>query len=470
MKRLLWAILLGILMAFPSAARADMAPPAHPPGSSLEPGAETTQVRMLAETVLIEVQASAPQGSLGQAHVTADFTLRNLGTESETMAARFPIGASDGFFAVNQLSDLQVRLNGKAASTRPITGEDPYGSSELVPWVEFDVTFPPAQDVQAQVKYTLEATGEYPFVWFKYILASGAGWRDSIGSADLIVRLPYEANDQNVLTDPDQTYYSTSPGGSFAGDAITWHHDDLEPVFEDNFEVELVMPSAWEMILTERRNVEKNPGDGETWGRLGKLYKEMTFSSRGKGFRHDAEAPDAGAAELYQLSVQAYEKSVELLPKDALWHAGFAELLAYHAYFSPFSGENTIDEALRGLGEIHTALELAPADSKVVEIAEEISSYFPQGMERDGAGFAFPWLTAAPPPPTPDLAGTSIARFSLTATAEAQGTPTAPAASTGTPAPGARGGRGLPFCGGALVAPVLLFSLLLPRRGRAARV
>ncbi len=41
--------------------------PAQPPGSNPQPGNETTQVHMQAESVLIDVQATAPSKSLGQA-------------------------------------------------------------------------------------------------------------------------------------------------------------------------------------------------------------------------------------------------------------------------------------------------------------------------------------------------------------------------------------------------------------------
>ena len=45
---------------------ADVAPPELPPGSNLHPGSESTQVRMVAEKVLIEILDDAPQNSLGQ--------------------------------------------------------------------------------------------------------------------------------------------------------------------------------------------------------------------------------------------------------------------------------------------------------------------------------------------------------------------------------------------------------------------
>ena len=85
------SLLIGVFLLFPTSARADIAPPDQPPGANPVPGSESTQVRMVAETVLLDVQASAPAGSLGRAAVTATFTMQNLGDSPETMAVRFPL-------------------------------------------------------------------------------------------------------------------------------------------------------------------------------------------------------------------------------------------------------------------------------------------------------------------------------------------------------------------------------------------
>jgi hypothetical protein len=459
MRRFALVSILVFLFMFPSSASADIAPPAQPPGSNPQPGSESTQVRMLAETVLIDVQPTAPAKSLGQAHVTASFTMHNQGDSPETMAVRFPVSASDGYFSYPTTKDLQVKVDNKTVPTRDIQGEDPYHSSTPVPWAEFDVSFPPGQDVQIQVAYTLEASGEYPFVWFKYILSTGAGWKDTIGSVDLIVRLPYPASDQNFLYDPGSSYSSTTPGGVISGNDIRWHYDDLEPTTDNNFEVFLVMPSAWKTVLTERANVAQNPNDGEAWGRLGKIYKEVSFSSRGKGFR--LGSMDPGGQDLYQLAGQAYEKAVSLKPSDPLWHAGFADLLSYHAYFQHMEGANTTAEALQALGEIRLALQLAPNDPKVQEIAAQMASEFPDGMVANGSSFDFPWLTSTPLPPTlvvEALITTETPLPALTSTPNPTAVPPAPTSeSHGESKPT------LPFCGGALLLPLGAL-ILLQRR------
>jgi hypothetical protein len=458
MKRLLLAICVLVLALIPTPAYADIAPPAQPPGSNLQPGVETTQVRMVAETVLIDVSAGTSSKSLGQAHVTADFTMRNLGDTAESMAVRFPVGANDGWFTVKEISGFRVKVAGKQVPTHRIQGEDPSRrGSEQVPWASFDVTFPPGQDVPVRVEYNLEASGEYPFAFFDYILSTGAGWKDTIGSADIIVRLPYDLNDENLLLDsPGVIMFGATPGGTIEGNIIRWHYDNLEPTTQDNFEVNLVTPSAWQSFLTEQENVRRNPADGEAWGRLGKVCKEMAYSSRGKGFR--GGNMDPGAEKLYEQSVAAYEKAVTLLPKDALWHAGYADLLSYHAYFAAFAGTDTTQESLHALREIQTALSLAPNDAKVQQIAEQVSWSVPDGMKQNGKTYDYPWLTATPMPKVPTPAPTrEVAQAVPTDPAVAQDvTPTAETVATRLPAatPAAPAKPSLPICGGALLLPL----------------
>ena len=74
MKRFTIIFLLFALFAFPTLVLADVAPPINPPGSNLQPGSEITQVRMAAETVLIDVKSDTTPGSLGSARITADFS------------------------------------------------------------------------------------------------------------------------------------------------------------------------------------------------------------------------------------------------------------------------------------------------------------------------------------------------------------------------------------------------------------
>ena len=458
MKRILWASMLFLLLASPSAAYADIAPPMNPPGANPGPGSETTQVRMMAETVLIEVLRNTPAGSLARALVTADFTMRNLGTESESMAARFPIGSNDGSGNYPEIRDLQVKVDGRTVGTRRTEGADPDYGGATAPWAEFNVTFPPGEEVQVRVTYALDGSGELAYASFYYLLETGAGWKDTIGSTDLIVRLPYDASPYNIILDDETGWSTTTPGGVISGREIRWHYVDLEPGREHNLEVSLVRPSYWLSVLTERQNVTADPSDGEAWGRLGRDYKDVIVMR--KGLREDA-----GGLELYEMSVAAYETALALLPEDALWHAGFADLLATHAYWTGWGSVDTRPEALRAMQEIQTALSLSPRDTKVQEIAEQIYYTFPDAIQPADGGYTFLWLTATPTASastvTPEAMPTPIA------TAVPPAASPVPPRSSPTPKAESDTGSNSP-CGSAAMV-VFPLALLVVSRGRQAR-
>jgi tetratricopeptide (TPR) repeat protein len=346
---------------------------------------------MVAETVLIDVKN---EGELGRAHVNADFTMRNMGSESETMAVRFPISAPDGRSGFPELKNLVIRVDGRQASYRRVNYPDIQYQQSDIPWAEFDATFPPGQDVAIKVAYSLEGSGYFPYTSFYYVLQTGAGWKDTIGSADIILRLPYAASSQNVVKGHNG-WEETTHGGVFHGNEVRWHFENFEP--EPGYPVEdmrfaLVSPQKWTLLLKEKDNVTKNPNDGEAWGRLGKAYKDIFLLN--KGYREDS-----AGEELYRSSIEAYEKCLSIKPDDAQWHAGFADLLASRSYWDSWQG--TGPDSIRALEEIHTALRLAPNDPVVLEIAQFVQGSLQEGMITSAAGYDFPWLTQTPSPPTP---------------------------------------------------------------------
>jgi tetratricopeptide (TPR) repeat protein len=456
MKRLSIVLVFFLLLAVTAPVHADVAPPEQPPGANPGPGSETTQVRMQSESVLIDVQAKAPAKSMGQALVTADFTMHNLGSQDETMDVRFPISGNDGWQNYPEISDFQVSVNGNTVDTWRTTGSDPFGFDDTVPWAAFTVTFPAGQDTKIKVTYTLEASGSTPDVWFYYIFSTGAGWKDSIGSAEMTVRLPYPVNEQNIVRNSVADYGITTGGGTISGNEMHWSFTNLEPTAKDNFKIELVQPSVWETVLDDQAAVAQNPNDGEAWGMLGKQYKQLLESSKGRGFRTYHIATDFGAQNLYALSQQAYDKAVTLKPKDPLWHAGYADLLGFYAYYGNQEQLDTTADAVHALSEIRLALKLAPGDDTVNQIANMLTAFFPEGMISNGAGYNFPWLTVTPTAPEavvlPLIDATPTPPETITAvqTAVSKPVPTAtqpPAATQAAAKPK------LPFCG-AVVLPL----------------
>jgi len=348
---------------------------------------------MLAETVLIEVQPDNQKDSLGMARITANFTMRNLGTTPENMAARFPISANNGWGEYPELSNLSIKVNSTQTQFLRINYPDIRWQDKDVPWAEFNVTFPVGKDVNIEIAYTLKGSGYPPFTAFYYILETGAGWFGTIGSADIILRLPYPANQQNVILDQQIGWSETTMGGVFSGNEVRWHFDDFEPDSEgpvQNMEFSLVSPAAWKGVLDGQSYVDQHPSDGEAWGRLAMAAKHVFF--KGKGYR-----TDPGGEELFARSVEAYEKCLALKPQDAQWHAGFADLLSERAYWDSWSMGVTQD-AMRAIQEINTALNLAPTDEVVLNIAENIFYSFPGSLVQTNNGYEFPWLTQTPTP------------------------------------------------------------------------
>jgi hypothetical protein len=475
---LYFSLLLIVLFSFTTPAHADVAPPQQPPGSSLLPEGENTQVRMMAETVLIDVQADVPDDSLGQARVTANFTMQNLSSSSETMGVLFPLGANDGFYNYPEITDLQVSVDGRAVATRRITLTEPDDDDEELPWAEFDVTFPPGEDVLIDVTYTLRGSGEYPFISFGYILHTGAGWQGTIGSVDLIVRLPYEANEYNVFIDSSPGWGQTGSGATLSGREISWHYDDLEPERKHNLSIALVMPPAWEKVLAEQANVARDPQDGEAWGRLGKIYKEISRLRRGT-------RNDAGGQELFNLSMDAYEQAVTLLPDDALWHAGFAELLFDHYYWNERSDTNQMG-MLRALQELALAYELNQSAPFILDLLDEVRYALPEGLSLDGDTYTFLWLTATPTfqpsipptytPPSDSQPLTLTPEPSFTVVPDSVVDVTATLALTDTPtsepvedSPESSSGPSFPLCGSSLLIISMVFLLKKGYEGSFSR-
>lgn len=457
LRIVLLILVLGGLFALPRPVYADVAPPAQPPGSDIDPGGAVTQVRMAQETVLLDVQTVYPESSQGQALVDAQFTMRNLGDAGENLAVRFPLtdvsGEGDGFGNMPEIQDLAVWVDGAAVETSRNTTPNPSAFLDTpIPWAVFPVAFPVGQDVIIEVRYTAEATAHQydPAMSFSYILETGAGWRDTIGSADIIVRLPYEASPDNVL-DSSGFQFDQQMMPVFSGQEARWHLENFEPDTNYNFRVIVTRPALWQPVLVERQNVQNNPNDGEAWGRLGMAYKHVIDS-------HKFYRADPAGIGMFFSSIEAYDRAVSLLPNDALWHFGFSQLLfvGYDTYSNneQFMAENGIDPSLlaRGTQELYLSLQLDPNNQEAIDLANWVAVRFPGWIEGSSSNFGFIGLTA---PPTPVVTETS--------TPEATPSPTATSqpiiVTSATPIPATSGEK--PLCSSVFLAislVVIVFS------------
>lgn len=454
----------------PSTVHADVAPPESPPGTTLVPGESVTQVRMVAETVTLSISENPTNSNSAVAKTEAVFTMRNLGSVEEKMAVRFPLsffqGNSDGFGNFPEIQEIAVKINGQSVSTRHeiqpfFDSEFSYHERDEIPWAVFDVTFPPNQDVIIEVVYDVYGYGYYPYEAFKYILETGVGWNGTIGSAEVIVRLPYVVNEENLDLMGQAGYGESSPNGVLSGNEIRWTFKDLEPTYEDNIGIIIVTPSLWEKILSEKSNVEKNPNDGEAWGRLAKSYKDVILMPKG-WLRSD----DAGL-ELFSLSKDAYERCLALLPDDALWHYGYAELLWARYYYHEYSAGQTDTGGLLSamLTSLQTALKIDPNLQEAKDLLNFISGQIPDAVRKNEDGsFTMLGLTATPIPPTPwpDMPTlTFIPTLPIsTSTPELSGSST----STAVPAEEPAKSTPSPLCGSAAIFPIIFGLIVLNKR------
>jgi hypothetical protein len=451
--------LLLISMFPPKTAYADVAPPESPPGTNLLPGNETTQVRMAAETVTLTISKSPDDPYKAIAKTEAVFIMRNLGAAEEEMQVRFPLsffnGNSNGFGEFPEIPSIVVKINGQNAPTRRemqpfVNTENGYKERPEIPWAIFDVTFPPEQDVKIEVTYTVSGFGHFPYQIFKYILETGAGWNGTIGSADIIVRFPYEVNQKNVWMQEVFGYTTPTQGGVMSGNEVRWHFDDLEPTSENNIEIIAVTPTLWESVLNETNVVTKNPNDGEAWGRLGMYYKQILTQSHGE------LRGDPAGDEMFELSKDAYEKCLALLPNDSLWHYGYAELLwsYYYSYDLYFAGNPDTEGILpRILSELETALKIDPNNQQAQDLLKWISDSVPGAVQVDGGNFILLGLTATPVPPTP---WAEIETPTLAATVTVPSPTYAMGVNTPEPVSAPN-----PLCGSAFLLPALFGAVLI---------
>lgn len=468
--------LCAALIIYPARpASADVAPPENPPGANPSPDSEVTQVRMMDEQVVIHVQEETDLSKMGTASVWAEFHMLNLGEVSETLMVRFPTSSNDGFSNYPEIEDMMVYIDNLSVPTSRIKLEgEPEQWDDPVQWAEFEVVFPPGEMVEIEVEYTLKGTGEYPFVSYSYLLETGAGWKGTIGSAEIIVRLPYEATTQTVFIDSHPGWGPTTTGAQLNGNEVSWYFEDFEPVWENNISISLVWPSAWHKVELERKNVAANPEDGEAWGRLGMIYKDISILRR-------SPREDPGGRELYQLSEEAYQQTLKLLPEDALWHAGYADLLFLKYYWTFYSSsEEGRDGMVRALEEIFIAYTLDPDHPYIKDYVEK-GYFFPRdAVDQVGDQYVFFWLTQTPTlqpsrtafqTPTIQISATEMPISTGTASPELQSSAThTPTEISGVNEEQSSRKFPLPICGSMIVFPFLLIiplvQPLLRHRGR----
>jgi tetratricopeptide (TPR) repeat protein len=233
---------------------------------------------------------------------------------------------------------------------------------------------------------------------YSYVLITGDGWKDTIGSADIIFQVSYELNDSNFISCFPQDCEVTT-------NTIQWHYEDFDPPF--NIRLSLSSPPLWQSILRETQNTAQNPNDGEVWGRLAKAYKESIRQNR--GYRSDA-----AGQEMYRLSKEAYQKAVTLLPNDADWHYGFADLLCWNAGYNNFLVDSETDAWIECVEQIQQVFNLNPNHEQTKDLLLRYGDF--EGMI-DFSGPQPDYLILTPKPTTISVPPENLSEVKVTTTA-----------------------------------------------------
>ena len=455
-------------------AQANAAPPETAAGAGLAPGTATTFVQMTAEEVNLTL---SPDGL--QALVEGTYWLRNQGNSPETMTVRFPLAyltdEGNAWPPCPEITGLQVWVDDRPVRWERIEST-PTGfcHRETAPWAGFEVTFPPAQDVKVRVRYTQQAWGQRLFWVLTYIVETGAGWYDTIGTGSVSVTFPYPATPEHILLNGHVGYGHTTPGAVLEGRTMRWTFQNLEPGPQDNFWVLYVDPRRWQDVLAARERVTKEPQNGDAWGFLGLALKRVlqvpNLWQMGLVIRDDAAASD-----LLTEALHAYQQAVYYADDDPDWHFGYAEMLLAAAAAvenaDPVLAHQHRAEATRQLA---AALTRDPNHKATRDFLASHGWMLEGWVSNTGNGYAFPGLTATPPlptrpapSPTPASRPTRPAPTATMAASPSQPpplatfTPTPASVATSAPAqPNSTPWRCLPLMGLMLLSTMVIISMI----------
>jgi hypothetical protein len=331
-KFLLVTVFLVSVLFSSHVAHADVAPPPAPQLGGLEPFQyQDTNVQMLYERVEMEIQSllrpdmdpSYPQSLVD---VTAYFTMRNQGNSPETMQVFFPLesfskcregyggGNSYTLYEINADS-FEVLVNGTNVPVEKVTTNHPDkdvpglgNACKQMTWAGFDVTFPPGEDVVIRVEYNMESVGVDFMQNIEYILETGAGWAGPIQRGYVIVKFPYTATAENVLSE-------STPGYQFLYNEAYWSFENLEPSSENNIQVSIVSPNVWQKILILRQDLKDNPQSPDKWLELAQIYDRIA-TWHGDNLR---------SSEYFHQEFTAYEQGITANPNHAGLYARYAD-------------------------------------------------------------------------------------------------------------------------------------------------
>jgi hypothetical protein len=302
------------------------------------------------------------------------------------------MGNSYTYYQVDQDS-FEVIVDGNTAPVQKVVTDHPHKGCQQMTWAGFNVTFPANEDVVVRVHYVMESLSIDSMQNIEYILETGAGWAGPIQRGYVVVKFPYTATIENVLSE-------STPGYQFLYNEIFWSFENLEPTSENNIQVSIVSPNIWQEILSLRRDLKANPESPEKWLKLAQIYLEVS-TWHSTNVRNDY---------YYQKVSPTFEKGIAFNPNAAFLYSNYAEFLHYDCCFF-LEGEkiDPVDQA-RIFDLVNKALSLDPTDPIALQIVDLVK-------------FQNSDLTFTPPPTIPPTA-TSLFTTTPSITPSATITPT----------------------------------------------
>jgi hypothetical protein len=299
---------------------ADAAPPESPGGKNINPGESSTMVQMVAEEVIVDVGATRSSepfdDGFGERMVggyrlayNCTFWMVNQGSKTEQLAVRFPIRSKWDYGVITIQS---IKIDGDPVPWL----EDGVDMDVPFNWAHFNVTFPPGEEVEIKVTYTSFTNWYKGFTheWASYTLETGAGWYGPIGQGRIILRLPYQATEENIV------FETSAPGGEIEGADVVWEFENLEPTGQDNWYVQIIDPDTWISIVADRKKLESSPNNSAALIRLAEAIFYSTVEDREGTLRYQEE--------MFQEGMAAIAKAVELQPDDLELRAMYIQYLA----------------------------------------------------------------------------------------------------------------------------------------------
>ncbi|MCE5248914.1 hypothetical protein LLG96_01705 [bacterium] len=291
-KCMVFGILLVSLTGFACSLMANEAP-VRAVGKTIQPR-DDVPVRLVSENVRIMLSSKG-------ASVHCEFNLLNEGPP-DTVQVGFPRGWESDF---DYFGAGTYGMNFKV-TTLPVDPNFSEISGEEMPWwkvfsVPFDST---GKKITVFNDYAIRVNpfglSTFSDLYFKYIVKTGAYWKDTIQDAQFRIRLINIPFDQITKISPE--------GFTLEGDTVTWHFTDFEPVAD--IEIFIMNDVRYERMVAAKKFLEDNPNSAFGHFLLGTAY-----------FTEDIHNP---GYEIYggEKSEKEFLKALELDPDnlDARWY------------------------------------------------------------------------------------------------------------------------------------------------------